>query len=173
MGVYYLIVNVDKKELLSPHDFDSGAKMAEWSYHQTPLVRALHNLLAGPWKGDRVYVVATDARSGWELPGNEDLCADMAQSELNNLYGFATQNYAWLDVEKRDSSDQGLRYIYNHALKVFIDLEHCPHDGGKAAMPLPLLLAIGNRGDVEGTIRPGAKALNMWAPGALPLVQSN
>ena len=35
MGVYYLIVNVDKKELLSPHDFDHGAKMAEWCIRGT------------------------------------------------------------------------------------------------------------------------------------------
>lgn len=150
MGVYYLIVNVDKKELLSPHDFDHGAKMAEWCYQGNRVILALHNLLENRWKGDRVYAVATDARSGWELPGNEDLCADMAQSELKDLCGFATENYTWRDVDKRNSSDKGLRYIYNHALKVFIDLDHCPHDGGKAAMPLPLLLAIGNRGDVEG-----------------------
>ena len=149
VGRYYELVNVDKREyfgyyMLSMRDLavpDAGGCTIFWE---------LQNLLARRWKGDRVYAVAHDARSGWELPGNEDLCADMAQNGFKNLCGFATENYTWRDVDKRNSSDKGLRYIYNHALKVFIDLEHCPHDGGKAAMPLPLLLAIGNRGDVEG-----------------------
>lgn len=156
LGRYYMLVNVDKRECFGYYTL-SMRELAVPEAGGCEIFWDLQNLLAGDWKGDRVYAVATDARSGWELPGNEDLCADMAQSELNNLYGFATQNYAWLDVEKRDSSDQGLRYIYNHALKVFIDLEHCPHDGGKAAMPLPLLLAIGNRGDVEGDYPSGGE----------------
>ena len=29
MGIYYMIINVDKKEAISPHDFKYGAKMSE------------------------------------------------------------------------------------------------------------------------------------------------
>ena len=147
-GRYYALVNVDKGEYLGCYLLD----MCTLADSRNNCLRALHNLLAGRWKGDRVYAVAHDARSGWELPGNEELCADMAQNGFKDLCGYTVYCYTdALDGGKGcDFSDQGLRYVYNHAHKVFIDLEHCPRDGGKAAMPLPLLLAIGNRGDVEG-----------------------
>ena len=147
-GRYYELINVDKGKYLGCYLLD----MRKLAAPHNNCLRALHNLLAKRWKGDRVYAVAYDARAGWDMPGNEDLCADLAQSGYKELCGYTINYYtdALDDNKGCDFSNRGLRYIYNHALKVFIDLEHCPRDGGTAAMPLPLLLAIGNRGDVEG-----------------------
>ena len=141
MGSYNMIVNLDKKESLSPHDFGGGAKMAEWCYHHDPLVRALHNLLAGPWKWDRVYVVAS------HLPDDDDsysgeLAAARKELGIKSLYGFACHECRKLQPDEVDTEDHGLRYIYNHELEVFLDLAHCPVNLDDIA-PLPLLIAPG------------------------------
>lgn len=57
MGQYYKLVNFDKKEFVEPWPLDCGAKLTEWSYNRAPMACALMNLVAGKWKGDRVYVV--------------------------------------------------------------------------------------------------------------------
>ena len=140
----YLLANVDKREYFDTYMLtmrDLG------DIHRSDTSLDLMNLLTRRWKGDRVYVVAIDAQSGWEFPGNEDVCDAIAQGGYKGLYPYVCEQYASLEASERDSLDHGLRYIYNHALKVYIDLEHCPSDGGTAAMPLPLLLAIGNLGD--------------------------
>ena len=142
MGIYYTIINVDKKEAVSPHDFKYGAKMAEWCYHYDKPVLALHNLLAGRWKGDRVYVFADDL-------GDVD---DEYSDELNyarkvfgmrNVASSANKQCKRLQPDEVDTEDHGLRYIYNHELKEFIDLKHCPNDHEYIA-PLPLLISIGH-----------------------------
>ena len=142
MGIYYMIINVDKKEAISPHDFKYGAKMAEWCYHYDKPVLALHNLLADRWKGDRVYVFADDL-------GDVD---DEYSDELNyarkvfgvrNVTSSANKQCKRLQPDEVDTEDHGLRYIYNHELKTFIDLKHCPNDHEYIA-PLPLLIAIGH-----------------------------
>ena len=144
MGIYYMIVNVDKKEALSPHDFQYGAKMAEWCYHYEKPVLALHNLLAGRWKGDRVYVFAD------ELGDVDDEYSDALNYArkvfgVRNVTSSANTHCKWLQPDEVDIEDHGLRYIYNHALKTFIDLKHCPDDDEYIA-PLPLLIAIGHDG---------------------------
>lgn len=57
MGQYYVAVNIDKRQVLDPHDYDNGAKLMEWSYIGNRFVTALQNLITDEWKGDRVYVV--------------------------------------------------------------------------------------------------------------------
>lgn len=62
MGQYYKIINVDKKECITPWSYGSGAKLMEWSYivsdgTANAFVSAMIRLLSDRWKGDRVYVV--------------------------------------------------------------------------------------------------------------------
>lgn len=148
MGSYYRIVNVDKKESLSPHDFGGGAKMAEWCYHYDNVVLALHNLLADRWKGDRVYVVSDDLGDV-----DDDYSAALAEARkelgITSLYKFAREECKNLQPDEVDTEDRGLRYIYNHDLEVFVDLQHCPKDDEYIA-PLPLLIAIGHDGPGGG-----------------------
>lgn len=126
MGVYYLIVNVDKKELLSPHDFDHGAKMAEWCYQGNRVILALHNLLENRWKGDRVYAVSDYALASYDSRYKAALSEALRGTGAKSLYAYASEHYTPLGPEDTDIEDHDIRYIYNHALKVFIDLEHCP-----------------------------------------------
>lgn len=55
MGQYYTAVNMDKKERLYSHNFGSGLKLMESSYVGNDYMEALSWLLAGPWKGDKVF----------------------------------------------------------------------------------------------------------------------
>lgn len=147
MGTYYIIVNVDKNEALSPHDFDNGAKMAEWCHQANPVVLALRNLLANRWKGDKVCVVADDLA---DVDNYSNALTEIRKKlGVRDVYGYGYQHCKRLQPEDVDIEDHGLRYIYNHARKIFIDLEHCPRYTDWID-PLPLLIAIGHDGPGGG-----------------------
>ncbi|WP_297229442.1 hypothetical protein [uncultured Desulfovibrio sp.] len=162
-GRYYYIVNVDKRKLFGAYDL----QLLSWSCHQCEMVYILHNLFAEEWKGDRVYVVAHDALNGWEFPGNEALCEELAQSEEKGLFFYAEKHFERLGTDDVEIEDQGIRYLYNHALREYVDLKHCPvrEEDDDCIAPLPLLLTIGNVGDVELDLMPedgGFEHMGKW-----------
>jgi len=55
MGEYYKWVNVDRKEYLSPMDFDMGNKSHESMWRGNVLLCALRELLSAEWSGDHVF----------------------------------------------------------------------------------------------------------------------
>lgn len=78
MGQYFLVIDLDKKEYISPHELDSGAKL--WEICANNISRVLPFLLrmssetgggdihegyvtAGRWAGDRIVVVGDYDRS--------------------------------------------------------------------------------------------------------------
>ena len=169
MGQYYKIVNVDKKQIMVPWDYDCGAKLMEWSYSGCRFVLTLLNLLKKEWKGDRVYVVG-DYADYDELNGDEEIW----QEAYNKAHDEIAQGYTprpedkdypptiysmteeWDIVpEQFEHNSSDVRFIYNHALQEYIDLDHCPiewvwvdSETGSSHVskvaPLPLLLAMGN-----------------------------
>ena len=62
MGEYFKWVNVDKKQYLSPYDFDQGNKLHESMYRGNPLLSALHSLLSNEWKGDRILFLGDECK---------------------------------------------------------------------------------------------------------------
>lgn len=54
MGEYYDWVNIDKKEYISPSDFDLGNKLYESAFAGNSFLGALYNLLASDWNGDSI-----------------------------------------------------------------------------------------------------------------------
>ena len=54
MGEYFDWVNVDKKEYISPYDFDLGNKRTESCCRGSSLLNALYELLSSDWKGDHI-----------------------------------------------------------------------------------------------------------------------
>lgn len=142
MGIYYTIINVDKREAISPHDFDRGAKMAEWCYHYEGIVLALHNLLADRWKGDMVYVLS-DEIDGLDDDYSAALTAARKALGVRHVASYAYNQCKRLKPGDVDTEDHGIRYLYNHALKTFIDVQHCPKDDEYIA-PLPLMISIGH-----------------------------
>lgn len=55
MGEYYDWVNVDKKEYISPNDFNFGNKRTESLVRGNAFLSALHDLLSREWAGDHVF----------------------------------------------------------------------------------------------------------------------
>lgn len=161
MGQYFKIVNVDKKLYISPWDMDNGAKLMEWAYRGNAMVTALLNLLSNEWKGDRVYVVGDYA----EADNPEEPCYKAIKAleeewglpkkgDVESVYGYADVNFSNVSL-LADREYHGLRYIYNHKTKQFVDMEKCPveevwYNEIKEEItvfkiaPLPLLIAMGN-----------------------------
>lgn len=54
MSECYTWVNVDKKEYISPGDFDCGLRFRESMNKDCLPLHALHTLLSGEWKGDHL-----------------------------------------------------------------------------------------------------------------------
>jgi hypothetical protein len=93
MGQYYKVVNIDKKEFLTPHTFGDGAKLMEFGSSGSGTMLALTVLLSsgngrgggdidsndplvGFWAGDRI-VIAGDYDDGGKFD---------AEAEGKNLY---------------------------------------------------------------------------------------
>lgn len=170
MGQYYLGVNVDKKEFISPHKYDCGAKLLEFGYIDSKLTgnkftSALHSLVENEWKGDRVYIVGdyadlnveTDADENW-ISVLKDVYKEFPELGKPDTEGYEQTLYGMVQNDFKEISDtfpEGpfKRFIYNKATKEYIDLKYLPKEwdyeenGEKINVsidPLMLLLAIGN-----------------------------
>lgn len=60
MGEYFKWVNVDKKEYISPSDFDYGSKRIESLFRGNDFLRALFDLLSNEWAGNRILWLGDD-----------------------------------------------------------------------------------------------------------------
>ena len=177
MGQYYRIVNVDKREVMVSFDFGNGQKLMEWSYVDNYMTNALLNLLADEWKGDRVYVIGDyadtdDMTECWaeayaetekEYPGGIYRATDEWLHRVPAEHNICEYRDGFENTKDVEYERNGYRYIYNHADKIYIDLEHCPLEwvwfgnNGEvdvaSVFPLSLLLAMGNGrggGDYRG-----------------------
>ncbi|MBR2562198.1 MAG: hypothetical protein IKE31_08630 [Eubacterium sp.] len=74
MGEYFDWVNVDRKEYLSPSDFDLGNKRYETVGKDNDLLRALQDLLSNEWKGCRIIFL------GDECEAPQDVATDLFQT---------------------------------------------------------------------------------------------
>lgn len=125
---------------------------------------ALMNLVAGRWKGDRVYVVGdyTDLENtsvNWY-----EACEEISNEVgVDAIYSYVTANFKDISSEV-DAEFHNWKRIYNHYTKQYIDLSKDPiewvwwDEEIKEAVvssiaPLGLLLAMGNGrggGDYHG-----------------------
>ena len=60
MGEYFDWVNVDKKEYISPNDFDYGNKFHETMHRDSVPLLALHTLLDQRWAGDHILFLGDE-----------------------------------------------------------------------------------------------------------------
>ena len=101
MGEYFDWVNADKREFISPHDFGLGNKIYESSQKDSPLIAALHVLLCGRWKGDRIVwlgdtsPINADTNCGVlkslyeqsEIVGYDGMASDMVYEYYKDIAG--------------------------------------------------------------------------------------
>lgn len=161
MGQYYLIANIDKEEYISPHDFDCGVKLMEFSYQGNDAVNYMLKLMMDKWQGDRVYVVgdyadAKDLSENW-VDSYIKACKDLNitpnadQADAKKLYREVKDNFTHLDIDNLGMVEP--RYVYNTGTKTYLDLEHANIAWGFADKEgtsvtkysnISILLAMGN-----------------------------
>ena len=107
MGQYHILVNLDKKEFVHPHNIGLGAKQYEHTGFKGSLSDAMYVLVmtspasgggdfpetdvSGRWAGDRVVVLG-DYTQDNAIPGVEN---------ASTLYQIATQTYEDMSPEVR------------------------------------------------------------------------
>lgn len=150
MGQYYTFVNMDKKERLYSHSFESGLKLMESCYVGNDYMEAISHLLAGPWKGDRVFYCGDYA---WDDPSGSagerlhelakqdpyefaEKCEDIstrfaACKGRTRLESFETESggHGFRSVPLEGSFDiepEHYRYVVNESKGVFVDREKAP-----------------------------------------------
>jgi hypothetical protein len=115
MGQYYLIVNIDKNQMLEPHKFGAGMKLMEFGNQGGSIMTGLAVLLAdgngrgggdlrssdpiiGSWAGDRIVIAGDYADKGKFI--------DDYNAEELNLFEHASDNF-------EDISDKVITAIAN------------------------------------------------------------
>jgi len=102
MGQYYKIVNIKKKQYITPHTFGDGAKLMEFSMSASGVLAGLAILLAdgngrgggdlhskndiiGSWAGDNIVVAGDYADAGKFVKEPEQTLYEVASSEGEDI----------------------------------------------------------------------------------------
>ena len=143
MGQYYKPINVDKKEHVYSHDYDSGLKLMEHSWKDNKFVAVVANLIAhgGAWCGNRIVWAGDYARP--EQGTDENLFC-LIEDKPEKIHAIGEPD--------------PLRYLINLDTKEYVDIDKVPPTEGYGGEewfihPLPLLTAEGNGaggGDFRG-----------------------
>lgn len=177
MGQYYVIVNLDKKEMINPLNYGNGLKLTEWAFSNANTVKLFMSLMLTSWRGDRVYITGDYAAPGEDSNGNAGevwkRAYDEAIKDLNEKNLFECSYNCENALLTEDITEKEYHYIYNHARKEYINLDNCPQevwlaDGFKPEhiyfSPLVLLLAMGNgRGGGDYRNPENMRFCGLWA----------
>ena len=102
MGQYYKIVNIKKKQYITPHTFGDGAKLMEFSMSASGVLAGLAILLAdgngrgggdlhsendivGSWAGDNIVVAGDYADTGKFVKEPEQTLYEICQAEGEDI----------------------------------------------------------------------------------------
>jgi len=102
MGQYYVIANIDKKQVIKPMDFDDGAKLMEFVCSSDGVLAGLGILLAdgngrgggdlrsdnpiiGSWAGDRIVIAGDYADEGKFVESPNDTLYDVTKYSFENI----------------------------------------------------------------------------------------
>lgn len=126
MGQYFKFINFDKKEILSPYDYDNLAKVMEHSYQGNKFMSAVEKLLKTEWKGDRVLYIGDYVDEYYNDPKVKDTLKELldeTKPSSNNLY-FLEYPSKKIEISKEELIST--RYLYNHQTKEYVDLKEQP-----------------------------------------------
>ena len=177
MGQYYKPVNLDKKEYMYTHDFESthkredgtsytvgqGLKLMEHSYIGNQVMNAVENMIipGGAWHKCKL-VWAGDY-------------ADHEKGRDKSPEGYDVNIYSIMEKEgkKRKPStkkvDKKYHYLTNHTKKAVIDLDKIEEfDNGWRIHPLSLLVCEGN-GRGGGDFIGEDSRIGLWARDVISL----
>ena len=145
MGQYYHPINLDKKEHLYTHDYDTGLKLMEHSWIGNDFVETVVNLLreGGRWYKNKIVWLG-------DYADDEEL-----HKQLDN------------DIKKIKPKVQQrpkkYKYLTNHTKQLFVNLDEVVKGlDGWQIHPLPLLTCEGN-GRGGGDYRGESYLIGSWA----------
>ncbi len=120
MGQYHILVNLDNREFVHPHQLGAGLKMAEFTNTRTGPLAALSMLLVssknrgggdyhsddpllGSWAGDRIAIVGDYSERGDLAPEhNADIIYGLCSSEED-----VSEHIEWYREEAKENPDEG------------------------------------------------------------------
>ena len=122
MGQYYVVANLDRREILTANGTLPGQKLMEIAQIDIES-RAVLNQIAEKWKGDHVYLVGDYAEPKHALHQYHQALQDWTDRLhlTESLHHYARDNFQRTDGV---TDEQGYRFIYNHATKEYIDMAH-------------------------------------------------
>lgn len=148
MGQYYIIANMDKKEVMTLKGRLQEKKLMEMALDKT-VVSGIMNLLTGKWCKDHVYLIGDYADHDNMDEAYHNVLKEWKEkyNVYGSLYKFIIDSFARIEG---DPVNNHYRFIYNHSRKEYIDLHHCQkchNDDARISeyiSPLVLLIAVGN-----------------------------
>lgn len=152
MGQYYSFSNLDKKEYITPHSFDNGAKLMESAWVNNNYLNVISNLLENEWFGCKIV------NCGDYSDHSSDYYMNPKWKQLKEgNENFNLQDYVLVNLDKN----------------IYCSFEGCPEDSdGWRINPLPLLLADGNGrggGDYRG---PYQEDVGSWSYDRIGVMKS-
>ncbi|WP_028274252.1 hypothetical protein [Atopococcus tabaci] len=146
MGQYYWTLNIDRKERLNPLLYGQGLKMVEHMWAGNSFLYELLHLLAGDWKGDRLFHhgdYAEDIPEEFNFNYQEHTGSILTYDPYDG-YTFLKDHW----VEKMD--DLWNQFAARHVLVNYDKMVYCEINcravasSGDRICPLPLLLSDSN-----------------------------
>ena len=159
MGQYFRAINIDTKEIVSPYDYENGAKLAEHSWIGNRYLGAVECMLTpnGKWYRKRLVWSGDYADDGKFVPDGYD--------KSETLYSIACEHFAKLKPRKFRLPKE-YRYIVNYSKDEYIDRSILPNSNGWRVNPLSILTCDGNGrggGDYHCRNDIDAKYVGSWA----------
>lgn len=124
MGQYFKFFNFDKKERLSPSDYNNLRKVMEHSYQGNYFMCAAEKLMKTSWKGDRVLYIGDYVNEYYDNPEHKETLAKLVrETNADNLYHV---DFKAKKIKLNKGDLLPTRYLYNHDTKEYIDLKKQP-----------------------------------------------
>ena len=130
MGQYFKFVNFDKKEMISPYDYDNVAKVMEHSYQGNKFLAAAEKLIKTDWAGDRVLYLGDYVDEYYNEPKMKEVLSQLVkevrkeklfeEKPKENLY-FVKFKEIKIPISQNDLIPS--RFIYNDKTQEYIDLK--------------------------------------------------
>ena len=117
MGQYYLIANMDKKEVLTIDGCFPGMKLLEIADNINTSL-AVTNILAEKWNGDHIYLVGDYADlTTTDVPYFNTLRTWIDKFHLTeSLFKHIANSFQKVDGAP---TDKGYRFLYNHEKHIY------------------------------------------------------
>lgn len=101
MGQYFKFVNFDKKEMISPYDYDNLAKVMEHSYQGNKFLAAAEKLIKTDWAGDRVLYLGDYVDEYYNEPKMKEVLSQLVKEVRKEKLFEKNQKKIFISLNSR------------------------------------------------------------------------